>query len=41
MAWAATSPVTWSVMTIGTKRGSPTARSKVPATPDRLWMIGS
>ena len=31
----------WSVITIGTKRGSPIARWKVAATPDRLWMIGS
>ena len=41
MAWAAMSPLVWSLITMGTKRGSPVARSKVPATPDRLCTMGS
>ena len=41
MHCAAMRPLVWSLMTIGTKRGSPVARASVPATPDRLCTIGS
>ena len=41
MAWALTRPVMWSVITMGTKRGSPIARWKVPATPESDWITGS
>ena len=41
IAWAPTRPAMWSVITMGTKRGSPMARWKVPATPESDWMTGS
>ena len=41
IAWALTKPVIWSVITKGTKRGSPLDFSKVAATPADDWITVS
>ena len=41
MHWVAISPTMWSANTIGTKRGSPSARRLVSVTPAKPWMMVS